>query len=78
MSFDAMKYMDAHKRWLSQANQLMVNVKDFDPTFVRSLNSQVEGGKPLSAKQFVSLKKIVGLLKFKSNPEQNRQLELKL
>lgn len=78
MSFDAMKYMDAHKRWLSQANQLMVNVKDFDPTFVRSLSSQVEGGKPLSAKQFVSLKKIVGLLKFKSNPEQNRQLELKL
>ena len=78
MSFDAMKYLDAHKRWLSQANQLMVNAKDFDPTFVRSLSSQVEGGKPLSAKQFTSLKKIVGLLKFKTNPEQNRQLELKL
>jgi hypothetical protein len=77
MSFDATKYMDAHKRWISQANQLMVNVQDFDPTFVRSLASQVESGKPLTAKQFVSLKKIVGLLKFKAKPQDNPQLELK-
>lgn len=76
MQNDGAKYLEAHKRWLSQANELMPKAKDFDPSFVRSLTSQVEGGKPLSAKQFVSLKKVVGFLKH--NTKESQQLELKL
>ena len=74
------KYMDAHKRWISQAYTLMAKVPDFNQEFVHSLNSQVEKGKPLTARQFVSLKKVVGLLKFKTseNPQEDRQLTLTL
>ena len=41
---------------------------------------KIEKGKPLTAKQFVSLKKVVGLLKFKAseNPQEDRQLTLAL
>ena len=63
MEHKGMKYLDAHKRWISQAKELLPQVPDFQPDFVKSLDQQIQTGIPLTAKQFKSLKKVVFLLK---------------
>ncbi len=63
MEHKGMKYLDAHKRWISQAKELIPQVTDFQPDFVKSLDQQIQTGIPLTAKQFKSLKKVVFLLK---------------
>jgi hypothetical protein len=63
MEHKGMKYMEAHKRWISQAKELLPQVPDFQPDFVKSLDERIETGNPLTPKQFKSLKKVVFLLK---------------
>lgn len=63
MEHKGMKYMDAHKRWISQAKELLPQVPDFDGSFVKSLNERIDSGIPLTPKQFKSLKNVVWRLK---------------
>ena len=63
MNDNGMKYLDAHKRWISQAKELIPQVPDFQPDFVKSLDQQIQTGIPLTPRQFTSLKKVVFLLK---------------
>ena len=63
MDHKGMKYMEAHKRWISQAKELIPQVPDFQPDFVKSLNERIDSGIPLTPRQFKSLKKVVFLLK---------------
>ena len=63
MNDNGMKYLDAHKRWISQAKELISQVPDFQPDFVKSLDERIDSGIPLTPKQFKSLKKVVFLLK---------------
>ena len=63
MNDNGMKYLDAHKRWISQAKELIPQVPDFQPDFVKSLDERIDSGIPLTPKQFKSLKKVVFLLK---------------
>lgn len=63
MEHKGMKYMDAHKRWISQAKELLPQVPDFQPDFVKSLDERIQTGIPLTPKQFKSLKRVVFLLK---------------
>ena len=65
MEHQGMKYMEAHKRWISQAKELIPQVPDFKPDFVKSLNERIDSGIPLTPKQFKSLKKVVFFLKCK-------------
>jgi|TARA_R100000315_G_C5152196_1_gene87255 hypothetical protein len=65
MEHKGMKYIETHKRWISQAKELIPQVPDFKPDFVRSLNERVDSGIPLTPKQFKSLKKVVFFLKCK-------------
>jgi hypothetical protein len=60
---DGMKYFEAHKRWISQAKELIPQVPDFQPDFVKSLDERIDSGIPLTPKQFKSLKKVVFFLK---------------
>ena len=69
MEHQGMKYMDAHKRWISQAKELIPQVPDFKGDFVKSLNERIDSGIPLTPKQFKSLKKVVWYLK--KQTEQN-------
>lgn len=62
---NGMKFFEAHKKWISQAKELAPQVTDFKPDFLKSLDQQIESGIPLSARQFVSLKKTVFFLKHK-------------
>lgn len=59
------KFFDAHKKWISQAKELAPQVPDFQPDFLKSLDQQIQTGIPLSARQFISLKKTVFFLKHK-------------
>lgn len=63
MEHKSLKYLDAHKRWISQAKELIPQVPDFQPDFVKSLDERIDSGIPLTPKQFKSLKKVVFLLK---------------
>ena len=63
MEHKGLKYLDAHKRWISQAKELIPQVPDFQPDFVKSLDERIDSGIPLTPKQFKSLKKVVFLLK---------------
>ena len=63
MNDKGLKYLDAHKRWISQAKELIPQVPDFQPDFVKSLDERIDSGIPLTPKQFKSLKKVVFLLK---------------
>ena len=63
MEHKGMKYLDAHKRWISQAKELLPQVPDFQPDFVKSLDERIQTGIPLTPKQFKSLKRVVFLLK---------------
>lgn len=65
MNEKGMKYLEVHKKWIAQAKELGPQVADFKPDFVKSLELQVEEGNPLTARQFVSLKKTVFFLKHK-------------
>jgi hypothetical protein len=60
------KFFDAHKKWISQAKELAPKVTEFNTDFIKSLDKQIDGGIPLTARQFISLKKTVFFLKHKS------------
>lgn len=59
------KFFEAHKKWISQAKELGPQVVEFKSDFIKSLDQQIESGIPLTARQFISLKKTVFFLKHK-------------
>lgn len=63
MNDNGLKYLDAHKRWISQAKELIPQVPDFQTDFIKSLDERIQTGIPLTPRQFKSLKKVVFLLK---------------
>ena len=63
MEDKGMKYFEAHKRWILKAKELIPQVPEFKPEFVKSLDERIDSGKPLTPKQFKSLKKVVWYLK---------------
>ncbi len=60
------KYVDAHKRWISQAISFKGQVNDFQWDFVNGLSDQIDKEIPLTGRQFKALKKVVFLLRYKT------------